>query len=112
MREEPGLLREISNVSLVQRKRRRKELEVPQFHIAIIRFLDSSNAGKDGAFSRAGSSEQPQGTAFVQFQRDIDGDLASFFYDVRFKHGVGVEPGHALATEVGGRQRGILQAMA
>ena len=68
MRKEAGLLGEISNGPLVQRKRRRKELEVAQFHRTVIGFLYSSNASEDRAFSRAGSSEQSQGTSFVQFQ--------------------------------------------
>src|SRR6267143_5731739 len=106
MRKEAGLLREIPNGSLVQRKRRRKDLEVAEFHQTVIGFLYSSNASEHRAFSSAGSSEQSQRTSLVQFQRDIDGDLAAFFHDARFKHGVGAEPEHALATEVAGPRRG------
>jgi len=60
MREETGLLGEISNGPLVQGTRRAERTGVAQFHVTVIRFLYSSNAGKDRTFSRAGSSEQPQ----------------------------------------------------
>src|SRR5207237_10027001 len=71
MRKEAGLLGEISNGPLVQRKRRRKELEVAQFHRTVIGFLYASNAGEDGAFASTGSAEQSQWTSFAQFQLDI-----------------------------------------
>src|SRR5207244_12245078 len=81
MRKEAGLLGEISNGPLVQRKRRRKELEVAQFHRTVIGFLYSSNASEDRAFSRTGSSEQAPGTSFAQFQSDIELDVHAFHFN-------------------------------
>jgi hypothetical protein len=45
MREETGLLREIPNVPLVQWQRWWEEGKVAKPNVAIIRFLDSSDAG-------------------------------------------------------------------
>src|SRR5260221_10361337 len=99
MGKETRLLGEIPNRSLVQRKRWRKELEVPQRHATVIRFLYAGNARKHRAFARAGSPEQPYRTSSFQLQRDIYVKFATLLNDVGFKHGVVAAPVHGPARE-------------
>jgi hypothetical protein len=66
MRKEIGILCEIPNGSLMHWTRRRKEREVAESNVSVVRFLDSSDAGEHSALSSTGNPEQSQRVSLSQ----------------------------------------------